>query len=829
VSFQQLYYTSCEIGLSGYAGYQFNAVTEGTSGETMRAVESLTGYDPPRSGAYAATPEELERCPVNLCFAPGETDIVASVRYVGRDSSRRFGNYFAHALATADFDDDAGNVLPIELWRAPWWDSRPVATTVLPPLAGPLGPGPLSRERVADFLAGHPHRGRLPALLSAAGRAQRGGDRSVLVVAESADEVANWFAAVCYLLPPRWARRLSFSTYLSRPSRSRLHLLGTVPESDLDLGPDAAERFSLFDFPGERFAEPQVHPLARLCVAVGLPALPALWGWADSLADGREATLDDWHPVVAAAAALGRVILTPADLTATASWLTARADLPAGEQSAIARALLGQPMVTMELRQAVRDISVRVGDGAIWEQAQYELLEPLLRRRADGAATAAALAPHAVPEAVTTAAGRVRGQLTAAAEEQLRLATDPADAVALLDWAGQGRLPLGSALLAEAGRGLLGPLLTADLGGTRLSRSQQDQVARAADRWPVVRTGIAAHLVALSDRDPAAVWSAMSGLAGTLLTAQDMADSPLRVPYLAWQELRRGEAPVRILGGMARRGDIAGTDDLLLAALWPAGGWSIAEASQVLAEVDTRVLAGALDWFEATLAAVPTKEDRPRYARLCGTLVGSPLAGQLAAKDRPALGQVAELHQSLAAARSVRDLLPAIKKVRGGGSAPVLVLAREWLAPATARLPAAAPGDVADAVRLMPTPMAHRYLSAARERFTSPDAQTAVQAAAFWLITLNRGGWARAYDERLGEILQYAARWWPRYRLDQVATLIDAERGGGREFRDWAGLVRSGRFAWLVRIVRPLRALRHGRQARVAAAPGAGGTAGQER
>ena len=29
MAFQQLYYTSCEHGLSGYAGYQFNAITPG--------------------------------------------------------------------------------------------------------------------------------------------------------------------------------------------------------------------------------------------------------------------------------------------------------------------------------------------------------------------------------------------------------------------------------------------------------------------------------------------------------------------------------------------------------------------------------------------------------------------------------------------------------------------------------------------------------------------------------------------------------------------------------------------------------------------------------
>jgi hypothetical protein len=486
-------------------------------------------------------------------------------------------------------------------------------------------------------------------------------------------------------------------------------------------------------------------------------------------------------------------------------------------------------MVTVELREAVRDVSVRVGDGATWEQAQYELLEPHLRRRADGQATAAALSPQGVPEAVAEAARRVRGQLTAAAEEQLRLATDSADAVALLDWAGQGRLPLGPALLTEAGRDLLGPLLTVDLDGTRLSKSQRDQVARIARCWPAVRAGIATHLVVLSDRDPAAVWSAMSGLAGTVLAGEDLADSPLRVPYLAWQELRRGEAPVLILGGMARRGDITATDDLLLAALWPTGTWSIADASRVLAEVDNRVLAGALGWFEETLAAVPARADAPRYARLCDALVGSPLAGQLPAKDRPALGKVAELHQSLAAARSVRDLLPIIKRIRGG-SAPLLVLASEWLPPEAARLPAAAPGEVLDAVRLMPPPIAHRYLSAARERFASPDAQTAAQAAAFWLIARNRGGWARAYDDRIGEILRYVARWWPRYRLDQTATMLEAERSGaGREFRDWAGLVRSGRFAWLVRVIRVLRALRPGRPALAAAKPASGGTAGRER
>ena len=39
MAFKQLYYTSCEHGLGGYSGYQFNAVTPGVSPAVMREVE----------------------------------------------------------------------------------------------------------------------------------------------------------------------------------------------------------------------------------------------------------------------------------------------------------------------------------------------------------------------------------------------------------------------------------------------------------------------------------------------------------------------------------------------------------------------------------------------------------------------------------------------------------------------------------------------------------------------------------------------------------------------------------------------------------------------
>ncbi len=798
MSFQQLYFTNCEQGLSGYAGFQFNAVTDGTAGETMRTVESLTSYQPPPSNAYASTPEELERCPVNLCYAPGDTTILASVSYVGRDSSRRFGNYFAHALASGDLDSDDADLLPIELWRAPWWNCHPAPDTSLPTLDGPLGTGPLSRDQVAGFVDAHPHRGRLAALLSAAGLAQGRADRSVLVVAESADETATWFAAVSYLLPPRWVRRLSFSTYLSRPSRSRLHLLGTVPETKLDLGPDADERFYLFDFPGERFPSLDEHPLASLCAGIGLLELPALWAWADSLANGQEATLDDWYPVVAAAAALGRASLTEADLDAVIAWLGARDDLPESRQNAIARAVHGHPAIAMGHRRTLLAVSDRAGDAGLWEQVQYGLLEPLLLDRTNGGEVVAALATPA------PAAARVREQLTAKAEEQLRLAEDQADALSLLDWAARAGLLVDSDVLAESGRSLVAPLLA---NGQPLPPPQRDQAIRVAGRWPPVREGIVHYLTALAARDQAAAADALAGIAGQLLTELDVPeDSSIRVPYLVYRGLRGHQRPAAILSDLARHGVITEADDPLLTMLWPARTWSLESAAEVLGTVDPRVLPGTLSWFEATLARRPTRESVELYVGLCRSLMTSALATTLAAADRPVLHEVAELDRVMSGAGRLRDLLPVIDAMHGRDSAPALVLSKEWLAPAVVRLPADTALELFTALAGLNAPGFARYLRLIGDRFSAPDADIALHAAVLWVIAGTRQG--RPYEQQLADLFTDAARRWRPERLEHAARLAETvEPGSGDLLRAFIDRARQGRSG---RVVKTLRRARRG-------------------
>jgi len=72
MAFQQLYYTSCETGLAGFGGYQFNAVTPGTSPVVMREVEGSSIYEPPRWLMADPLPDEPEVYPTAFSY-PGAT------------------------------------------------------------------------------------------------------------------------------------------------------------------------------------------------------------------------------------------------------------------------------------------------------------------------------------------------------------------------------------------------------------------------------------------------------------------------------------------------------------------------------------------------------------------------------------------------------------------------------------------------------------------------------------------------------------------------------------------------------------------------------------
>ncbi|MFY9931577.1 MAG: hypothetical protein WAK82_26600, partial [Streptosporangiaceae bacterium] len=333
MAFQQLYYTSCEHGLAGYGGYQFNAVTPGTSPAIMREVEERTVYEPPHWLQAEAGLDEPEAYPVAFSYGLAHGMAIATQAvFTGADYSGRPGNYFVHALATGAPAEDFGPVLPAELWGAPLWRRQPVAGTELPELPGPPPRGNIDRSGVQAFLDARGAQQMLPELLTAAGHALSGG-QPVVLVSDDASENAWWIAAVCYLLGEPMARRLTFTTYSHRPGYARYHLTGVLPDTLL---PDAEASLAMFDFAAGRTPGGAVHPLAALVASTGVMACAGLWQQAAAFAAGGETSLDDWlGPVAVAAGLLGRT-LSPAETGAAARWLPGAADRMSPELADVA-------------------------------------------------------------------------------------------------------------------------------------------------------------------------------------------------------------------------------------------------------------------------------------------------------------------------------------------------------------------------------------------------------------------------------------------------------------------------------------------------------------
>lgn len=615
-NFQQLYYTSCEHGLSGSSGFQFNAVSEQVSAETRHRVEGLAGYEPPRSLVESDTPELLARCPVNLCHTPGRPGGATTlcVRYAGRDSARRFGNYFAHALYTGgEFTTDSGGLLAIELWDSPVWTAQVADTTEIPELPAPLPRGPLSPRSVRAFLRAHPYAEQLPALLAAV-FAALAEDGSVVVIDDTTDRIAHWFAAVSYLLPPPLAHTLSFATYLSRPTRSRLHLIGTVPGAHPDFGPDDEESYTVFDFAAGRFPEVvPTHHLVRLLIRIGVGSIRSVWSWTAEYAHGGEQALGDWHAPVAAAAAAGGTELTDADVRAVIDWLPAAGHL-GPRRAAVAADIHHNHRDLDDDRLAVLSAAAEAGGDAVLHQ---ELEGTLHQSRIRAYATGAENAPGPVP--ITHPAERERA--TALWQRLLGEATTSRQRVRLLLWAQGARLEPPRELLAAQSLELARVLLGASGAGPGL----REEVARLVRTIPEFRTGLATAVQeVLTERGGQEQLFAQ--FPAELLSERDLEGRPrlLEHYWRAQAEREPGRAVDLLFRILQARGQ-SSPDAELLRGVWrqPSPAWTYEEATEIAHRLPSGrpVDEAVAEWFDRAVKQEVRDEQGLRDCLvLCDTL-----------------------------------------------------------------------------------------------------------------------------------------------------------------------------------------------------------------
>ncbi|MFC5753943.1 hypothetical protein ACFPZN_50710, partial [Actinomadura rugatobispora] len=234
----QLHYTSARRGPTGRAGFQFVAETPGLPEGTRAGVTPYLSYRPPPGAPLSPDDAEVDRFPVALLYdRVAGRPLLLRCRYLGRDYSGRYGNFFAHAVVAEE--EELEGLRPAELWHAPLWTDRPLdgggaAGAVLPEL-DELSPGPDSDpESLARWLAEQGGPGDAYALLArlmdaVAGVLARGHGRVVLV-AEDVEPIARWIAVVSYSLPVAAAARMSFVTYSADPDGAAQRLVGTTPD-----------------------------------------------------------------------------------------------------------------------------------------------------------------------------------------------------------------------------------------------------------------------------------------------------------------------------------------------------------------------------------------------------------------------------------------------------------------------------------------------------------------------------------------------------------------------------------------------------------------------
>jgi hypothetical protein len=632
VAFQQLYYTSCEHGLSGYSGYQFNAVTPGVPPPLLREVEERTVYEPPRwlTGQDADDPEAY---PVALSYAISEATgaaVTTNVVFAGTDYSGRSGNYFVHALATGAPEQDFGALLPAELWGSSLWRTAPVAGPDLPELFAPLPSGIIDRPGAQAFLDARGAGRVMPALLSAVGRAMDG-ERPVLLVTADVTENAWWIAAVSYLLGEPLARQLTFTTYSHRPGYARYHLTGTLPGTML---PEASG-FQVFDLATGRLPGEAVHPLSATLAGAGVLKAPGLWQQAAAFATGSETRLDDWlGPVTLAAGLLGgRLSAAQADVVAR--WLpSAAARMPPGLADIGLGVALSQPEVTLtdDLLRGLLELARELPAPPRAEQLERLLAVRTIARitRNEPAAPVAFASP-----AVATARNLALQVLDDATSAQ---------AVAVVRWAAASGATLPEEQLRRYGRTRLGP------------DTPEADLAAVVRCHPAIRRGLLERLAA---EPPAVTRRVLSGPAGTHLGREDLAGHPELTELWLLESVAKGRTPpMRAFDEIVDIRDAAGRsprmDASLLHLLWPRG-CPPGDLAELLGTLTDPPAPDVIGWFAGEFAAAvahPTASDA--WVRLAEALSGHPVLDLLPEQESSQL-------------RNAMRVLLLLRRMRGDG------------------------------------------------------------------------------------------------------------------------------------------------------------------
>lgn len=248
----QLYYTSCPKGMSAGSGFQTYSMSEGITPEERKEIEKIGVYKPHDTLPSQPTAEEIRSIfPVAFSFfqlTSGRYG-VCQTRYVGKDYSGRFGNYFCHALLLEQGD---WPFYPIQLYQSPVFKSELTAEEIdvssspapLPTLKAsdvPLNPY-MNHEAAADCIS-EEKTGVFKAILASIMNYST--VRKPIILIADAEEAVLWLTAVQFAFPLKIAHSITFTTHTLSYYEHNC-VIRSIPKDIRDIFDDNPQRYMDF-------------------------------------------------------------------------------------------------------------------------------------------------------------------------------------------------------------------------------------------------------------------------------------------------------------------------------------------------------------------------------------------------------------------------------------------------------------------------------------------------------------------------------------------------------------------------------------------------------
>jgi len=233
----QLIYTSCKKGLSSGPGFQTYSMSEGITDEERREIERYGLYVPPINLPTQPTGEEIQTLfPVALRFFRLESGRfgICQSRYIGKDYSGRYGNYFCHSLI---LEQGYFPVYPIRFYNSPVFRNglteNEIEINATPRPLPQLDPDEIMPlvtihfDEVVEFINNkgiEPVKEMITAVIMH-DDAHRG-----LILCDVRSDIPYWIAALQMAFPLKLAHRLTFTTYTHDPAGLNIMVSG-VPRT----------------------------------------------------------------------------------------------------------------------------------------------------------------------------------------------------------------------------------------------------------------------------------------------------------------------------------------------------------------------------------------------------------------------------------------------------------------------------------------------------------------------------------------------------------------------------------------------------------------------